>query len=103
MNVHRFESAVGICVDDSTLTMGQAFRNDLKFSHLIAFAQVGTYYESEKWQIQLTIPFKRHDFRILNTVEDNREANPMDFRTSDYGTIPGDGISELYHRRELLE
>ena len=68
---HQFESTINTAADDSTHTHGNAFRNDLKYVHLTSFAQITSYYESPKWQVELNLPLRLHAFRIADFIKDN--------------------------------
>ena len=68
---HHFESAISTKAGDSTRTHGNAFRNDLKYLHLVPFAQVGGYYESSKWQVELNLPFRMHAFRVSDFTQNS--------------------------------
>lgn len=70
---HRFESAIGTSAGDSAHTHGHTFRNDLKYAQFTSFAQIGGYYESSKWQVELTLPFRMHAFRVSDFVQNSSQ------------------------------
>ncbi|MGX5854246.1 carboxypeptidase regulatory-like domain-containing protein [Dyadobacter jiangsuensis] len=70
---HQFESAMSTQAGDSTRTHGNAFRNDLKYLYLAPFAQVGGYYESSKWQIELNLPFRMYAFRVSDFTQNSHQ------------------------------
>ncbi|PSL31514.1 carboxypeptidase-like regulatory domain-containing protein [Dyadobacter jiangsuensis] len=68
---HQFESAIHTSAGDSIRMHDNAFRNDLKYTHLAPFAQIGSYYESSKWQIELSLPLRMHAFSISDFIKDS--------------------------------
>ncbi|KAA0993522.1 carboxypeptidase-like regulatory domain-containing protein [Dyadobacter aurulentus] len=70
---HLFESAIKTAANDSTQTHSNAFQNDLKYAHLTSFAQLGSYYESKKWQLELNLPLRMHAFSLTNFIGDDRQ------------------------------
>lgn len=68
---HRFESAISTGKGDSVHTHRDAFCNDLKYTHFTSFAQIGAYYESQKWHVELNLPFRMHAFKISDFVENS--------------------------------
>ncbi|OJV17752.1 MAG: hypothetical protein BGO21_07625 [Dyadobacter sp. 50-39] len=68
---HLFQSAVTTVASDSAHMRGDAFQNDLKYTHLTPFAQLGGYYESQKWQVDVNLSLRMHAFRVSDFVENS--------------------------------
>lgn len=68
---HQFESTISTMAGDSTYVHGHAFQNDLKYVHLTSFVQIGSYYESGKWKVELNLPFRLHAFRVSDLITNN--------------------------------
>lgn len=68
---HQLDSAIHGSARDSSRTRDNAFRNDLKYTHLTSFVQIVSYYESSKWQIELNLPLRMHAFRISDFIKDS--------------------------------